>query len=381
VNRSPDQHWAQLDSLRCFAVLLVLMHHFAPEPDAALWELGHFAVRLFFVLSGFLITGILLRGRAAQEAEGAGGRGRLLARFYGRRFLRLAPPYYGVLALASLLAIEGVAETLPWHAAYASNFYFALAGTWEPWVANHFWSLAVEEQFYLVWPLVVLLAPRGWLLPIIVAAIAAGPVFRGAAILLEWNDMTALTLPFASLDALALGALLAVVGKGETAGRRRLGRLALAGAPLILLLAPLFGDEAGVLDAMAFDFATALAALWLVGAATQGIGRFVGRVLSHAVPVYLGRISYGIYLYHPLVKWAVFETVPEDAAWLDEPVLAFLVLVPLTLAAAALSWHCLEAPLVRLKSRLPYVGVRRRPDPARAAPDLPLPLGPARRAA
>jgi peptidoglycan/LPS O-acetylase OafA/YrhL len=377
VNPPTDQHWAQLDSLRCLAVLLVLLHHFAPEPDATLWELGHFAVRLFFVLSGFLITGVLLRGRAALEAEGGGGRGRLLARFYGRRLLRLGPPYYGVLALAALLAIEGVAETLPWHAAYASNVYFALAATWDPWVANHFWSLAVEEQFYFLWPLVVLLAPRRLLLPTVLAAIAAGPLFRGAAVLLEWSDMAALTLPFASLDALGLGALLAIVRRADATRARRLGRVALAAAPLLLLLVPLLGEEGDLVDAMAFDLATALAALWLVGAATEGFGGLLGRVLSHPLPIYLGRISYGIYLYHPLVKWAVFELASEDAAWLDEPVLAFMVLVPLTLAAASLSWHCLEAPLVRLKSRLPYAAALRRPAPPSAA----LPLPPLRQAA
>jgi peptidoglycan/LPS O-acetylase OafA/YrhL len=121
---------------------------------------------------------------------------------------------------------------------------------------------------------------------------------------------------------------------------------------------------------MTFDLATALGAVWLVGAATRGFGGLAGRVLSNRVPVYLGRISYGVYLFHPLVKWAVFELVPEDAAWIEEPVLTVPVLVALTVAVAALSWHFLEAPLVRLKSRLAYApaGRVRSTCPGKAAP-------------
>src|SRR5258707_12985436 len=130
-----------------------------------------------FVLSGYLITGILLRCRRSIEA-GQSDVATALRRFYIRRFLRIFPPYYALLALMFMANFPGVRNTLWWHAGYASNFLFALQGSWTPWVTSHFWSLAVEEQFYVVWPFLILLVPRSRLVAVVISSTVSSPLFR-----------------------------------------------------------------------------------------------------------------------------------------------------------------------------------------------------------
>jgi peptidoglycan/LPS O-acetylase OafA/YrhL len=124
-------------------VLLVVAHHaelpWAPFPI----ELGLVGVRLFFVLSGFLITGILLDGRDAID-EGRASRGSFARAFYARRALRIFPVFYAALAILFVLDAPLVREQIGWHALYASSFLVAREGHWVG-VASHFWSLSVEE--------------------------------------------------------------------------------------------------------------------------------------------------------------------------------------------------------------------------------------------
>ena len=137
----------QLDSLRAFAIGGVMLQHFHyPQLDrfVPFW-LG---VQLFFVLSGFLITGILVRGQPTAEFIGA---------FYLRRGLRLFPLYFLVVAIIAVFSQE-LRDAWPYYTFYGVNFWVAKNMQWG--VATHFWTLGVEEQFYLLWPLVVLFTPR-----------------------------------------------------------------------------------------------------------------------------------------------------------------------------------------------------------------------------
>ena len=197
----------QLDGLRAFAVGAVLIHHFFRPPRIGGVDFALLGVWLFFVLSGFLITGILLRSRD-QIDHGGCQRGQVLRQFYARRFLRIFPLYYLVLALAATLNLGDVRDTIFWHLAYLSNYLFATQRYWGA-VTAHFWSLSVEEQFYILWPALILFAPRQLLLKLIISAIAIGPIFRVVAHFLDFNWIARLTVLPASLDALGLGALLA----------------------------------------------------------------------------------------------------------------------------------------------------------------------------
>jgi peptidoglycan/LPS O-acetylase OafA/YrhL len=216
----------QLDSLRTFAVAAVMVHHFWPEATFNL-PLGFVGVQLFFVLSGFLITGILWPAREAVQT-GRWRAWKVFQRFYTRRFLRIFPLFYGVLAVLCLLGISEVRDSLPWHISYLSNFYFAQLG-WFPNHINHLWSLAVEEQFYLVWPFVIVLTPRRFLLPALVAIAAVGPAYRWIGGLMDVDWMWTFTPPFANVDSLALGGILGYAWATEAEGAGGAGRAGRAG--------------------------------------------------------------------------------------------------------------------------------------------------------
>jgi peptidoglycan/LPS O-acetylase OafA/YrhL len=170
----------ELDSLRAFAVLAVVWSH---SSNINIGISGFQGVLLFFVISGFLITGILLNARAAEASPWS-----VLYAFYARRFLRIFPIYYAVLFVALAVGFPSVRDAIGWHLAYLSNWYFAYQGFDK---VSHLWSLAVEEQFYLVWPWLVLLVPSAALPWIIGATILVGPISRLAIGLASGNDVAA----------------------------------------------------------------------------------------------------------------------------------------------------------------------------------------------
>src|SRR6266478_475231 len=164
----------QLDGLRAVAVGSIMLFHFNPDSFIARCVPLPLGIDLFFVLSGFLITGILLRGRPTPE---------FVVSFYFRRALRLFPLYYLVLG-GLLLASHEVRAAWDYYAFYGVNLWVAKNQRWG--VATHFWSLAVEEQFYLIWPLFVVLMSRRALSLLCIALIVAAPVYRLATVI--WGN-------------------------------------------------------------------------------------------------------------------------------------------------------------------------------------------------
>ena len=349
------RHLPQLDALRTFAVFAVMLGHFAPDRTAAL-PLGQLGVRLFFVLSGFLITGILLNCRQL-VAEGAAPIG-VLGRFYGRRFLRLIPPYYALLAAMWLAAIPTVRDSLPWHLAYASNIFFSSSGAWHG-ETSHFWSLAVEEQFYLLWPLVVLFpAPRRRTIAVLLIALAA-PAFRVLGSGGGWSAVTMATLPFGSTDSLALGALLAIWWSDSHARTRLtavsgwLSVVAIAWTAMSIAHVDVAPGVSHVLLPTLWSFPF----VWLVAGAASGFGGIAGRVLEQRLLVYIGRISYGVYLFHEvgprLAQW-LWTIAGFDMRYPPHAVVGVGAPMLVTIGLAALSWRFYEGPINRLKRHLPY---------------------------
>jgi peptidoglycan/LPS O-acetylase OafA/YrhL len=363
---TPLRHMPQLDGLRAVAAGMVVCFHFY-RPVREYVHLGGIGVRVFFVLSGFLITGILLRTRFATDA-GSGTSAVALRRFYIRRFLRIFPLYYLALALAWVIRVEGAREGIVWHAAYLSNVRFfldnaATPGRWGGHV-SHFWSLAVEEQFYLLWPWVIFFAPRRRLPAIALGAALLGPLFRYVVATATGNDITPVLLP-GCIDSLALGAYLAMTVLPEFQADpmvRPIGPTVLWSG-VTLFVAYLLAERSEgwwTFRLVAFDTAIALMGVWLVAKAARGLGGPVGRLLSSAPVRYLGTISYGIYVYHLLLP----DMLPRIAQRLGHPglltplgdqtlpFLAFYSVV--TILVAAISWHAFEAPINRLKDRFEY---------------------------
>lgn len=355
-----------LDGLRALAVLAVLLFHL----HVPWFALGWSGVTLFFAISGFLITRILLESRESPNYYSS---------FYGRRALRIFPIYY--LYLASRIAFDlhtGFLDPVwPWFLVYLQTVPQLRAGFKNgPTETQHTWSLAVEEQFYALWPLAVrALSPRG--LGVLVAALVlAAPVCRALR-----PDLAATSLP-GQLDALGLGAGLALwvragarPARVEAAGwlAAFLGTAAVVGA----VVATGSREPGAVLSS-----GLALLSVGLVALALGGWPKLV-RALEARPLAAVGRVSYGVYLYHQCVfREFDDQLVAAERRWPGTLRLAasplahtalVLLAVGLTLGLAALSWRLVEQPILRLKSRL----AARPPEPAPPPAPAPAPEGPA----
>ena len=343
----------QLDGLRALAVLAVMWSHWAPGE----WQIGipwGTGVQLFFVLSGFLITGILLDNRPADSASHR-ERMQVWRRFYIRRTLRIFPLYYLVLSIALVIGLGNIRHTWPWHALYASNFYFFFGGPQDTYA--HFWSLAVEEQFYLVWPCLILLLPVSILRRCIVPMIILAPLSRILLVAAGHEDLVVRLLPSSCLDALGIGALLAWTqryAKNFYWNTKRVARLCLLiGLPVYILAGAyqLTGHSVYWIKSLGHT-GMDLFYGWIVITASIGFQGWSGRLLQSKPVVYLGRISYGIYVFHFFAPSLIPGMPVEGTA--QGYALRLAVYTAFTVLLAAASWRFFEGPVNRLKSRVPY---------------------------
>jgi peptidoglycan/LPS O-acetylase OafA/YrhL len=345
---TPSPYRPQLDGLRALAVAAVAWSHWErPYQFGIPFGAG---VHLFYVLSGFLITGILLELRGQVDRMAA------VRAFYVRRALRIFPAFYVTLALAWLANVPPVRETIGWHLAYLSNVQIFATGEW-PGPISHFWSLAVEEQFYLAWPWLIVFAPRRWLVPCVAAAIVSAPLVRLMLAMLGYRESLHGVLTPGSLDSLAVGALLAI----SPAFSRSTSRVMYALVPYAaVLLAQALGVELAPPLVAVKQTLQAFVFGWMIVRAAAGFEGVAGRVLSLAPVVYVGRISYGAYLVHGFagaIALALFSRLGH--AWPAPEPWRFIILCSVTVGAAALSWHLMERPLNRLKRFVPYTAAPR----------------------
>ncbi|HYE06775.1 MAG TPA: acyltransferase [Planctomycetota bacterium] len=363
-----------LDGLRGIAVTLVLVVHSinsGPHAgDDALTaaivhasQIGTTGVDLFFALSGFLITGILLDSR---------DRPGWIRAFYARRILRIFPLYYAFLAIA-LVGGHVVAPQAPaqvwlegnqgWFWTHLQNWLIASEGRWyfTPIGVLHSWSLAIEEQFYLVWPMTIAFL-RGR------ALVAACVVLVGVSITCratmfangsEWLSLYVFTP--ARLDGLAIGAACAALVRSERvtkAGLQRVARLVFfAGGPLLLAAMLAFGVRGrwmiGGFAAIAVVSAAAVLLAAMPGAAPR-----LQRLLCARPLVMLGTYSYAIYLMHaPLMGWCGHRwdtnLAPRIGNGIGWQFVFFPLMVALSVAIAAVSWRFFESPILSLKRFIP----------------------------
>src|SRR5438270_1946465 len=220
-DRALEGYQPQFDGLRALAVLTVMVDHFSadvpnfPLPD---WiHLGATGVRLFLVLSGYFITASLRRARDRMNA-GELSAPQTMGAFYWRRLLRIGPAYLVFAAIGILLNLGAIRHNWPWIFTGTVNWLIAWNNQW-PLAISHLWSICVQEQFYLLWPLLILLFSRGWMLSAIIAVAFAGIAFRIGCVIFSAPLIARWVLPFGSLDSLAAGAALGWCGGRLKAAR------------------------------------------------------------------------------------------------------------------------------------------------------------------
>jgi peptidoglycan/LPS O-acetylase OafA/YrhL len=197
---------------------------------------------------------------------------------------------------------------------YLFNIRIAMLG-WFPGNVAHFWSLAVEEQFYLLWPLLVLFAPRRLLFPLSLAMVILGPLSRVLALAIGLYGPALSVLTPSCFDALGLGAALAIASGGGPAPRELVARLMRLALPIGLLIVVVLDvlvslnawRYAGHLYIVLYDTATALVFCWLVAMASTGFSGITGRFLRFGPVAYCGHIAYGIYVYHLLLAQSLYQ--------------------------------------------------------------------------
>ena len=332
----------QLDAVRGLAILVVMFHNISPKyplfHSDQLFRDGWMGVDLFFVLSGLLITGILL-----DTKQSAG----YFKNFYVRRCLRIWPLYYSLLFFMFIVVrflnpseYHAVVQTSsPWWAfpLFLQNFLLPIS-TNAAGPLGVTWSLAIEEQFYLVWPLVVRFSSITQLRQLAIAEICLSPMLR---YYLWLHHVDLYTNIFCRLDGLMAGALLALLIRSDNFVPSKLLQRAWI---LLLIAAPLaFLTEAFHARWIVFSF-TALASAAFVYVAMFSERKWLQKIMTNQFLVYTGTISYGLYLLHK-IPFGMVQVLHLDR----RPYLPLPIILVASYVLAALSWNLLEKPFLSLK--------------------------------
>lgn len=373
-----NRHMPALDGIRGLAILMVMFHHFTIITPVSVVEralasaaaMGRYGVDVFFVLSGCLITGILIDGR--HDAH-------FFKTFYARRVLRIFPLYYTLVAVtflvvppASRLLSADAARTVqanmsaadwPWFVAFCSNFLLAIRDKYTNGILDASWSLAIEEHFYLLWPAVVfaIASPRR-LRQVCTAVIAVALLLRMAAWAAGWSRLQIYVVTLTRMDALAFGALVAIWMRSaavEWSDRLRQARVwspVLLAALVVLWLTGQMDYTTTVMNTIGYTLVGALGMQVVIQAVPLERGSRIDGLFNNRPMRFFGKYSYGLYMFQLPVKGALMLLFFNEARMTSSTLLwqgAFYALAgTATTVAALVSWHVLEKKMLALKDRV-----------------------------
>jgi peptidoglycan/LPS O-acetylase OafA/YrhL len=369
VEKKRSFYRPELDVLRFFAFLAVFLYHFnhpaefyvqhgIPQAIAltatSLIEGGVFGVDLFFVLSAYLITELLLREKEAFGSLDVKG-------FYLRRILRIWPLYFFAIGLALIPAFNP-GHVFNWH--YATAFLL-LAGNWSiiayGWpihsIGGVLWTVSIEEQFYLLWPPIVRKISRNRIAVAAIAMLILSSAMRVLMIVIHGGMNSVWCDTLARLDPIALGILVAAALRGRIPNfsiGTRLGMLCCGLLPLAFVATRWKIHEPETLEWIPtlVGFPVVAVSCTLILLAALGIS-----TRPHGVLLYLGKISYGLYVYHPLGNLLSSKIIPVHTGFVQlalRPTVAFAI----TIVLAATSYAVLETPFLKLKKRFAHIDSR-----------------------
>ena len=349
--------------MRLAAFLFVFVHHAFPQnadayasmrwPSAAAGWIASsvlafsVGVDLFFLLSSFLITELLLREIASRGSFD-------IRSFYIRRALRIWPLYFAFLAVSfwivpRILPQDHISSV---HAlafvSFVGNWTTAFLG-YPTSVIAPLWSISLEEQFYIAWPLLIALSGARRIIPLAIGLFVLAIAYRAVLVAFDVPHPASWTSTFSQLDPVAFGAIIAVVLRGRSPQLGPYTRaMLLIGAIAIWIPSVAFLGKAGPASQLCYPLIALACAAMLIGTLCR---EPTWRFARTGVLVYLGRISYGLYVYHVL---SIHLTQQYASAWGSMGMRAALAL-SLTIALAVTSYHLLELPFLRLKQRFAHI--------------------------
>lgn len=360
-----------LDTLRAFAVFLVVIEHFGvwfndttnPGKFIRCFFIpsGAFGVNLFFVLSGFLITSILLKAKEASTSSP----GSIVANFYARRSIRIFPIYYLLLFLLYAIHYPDVREHFWFFATYTSNILSYNTNSWNSY--GHTWTLAVEEQFYLIWPWLIVFVNNKYVKYILLSSILVG-IFSPMIGMAKHPNIGPL-LVYHSFDAFAIGGIFAWVQRSEM-----LTQKFIAGVKILVIPAlctyfywrNIVYNENWFPQIYLIKICYSIISMWVIILVITNKSKFIGRyLLENKALNYIGKISYGIYLYHlPYIIYFqskvnnilanLTQNHPTLTRIVQDHHVNYWIHIVMIFTIAGLSFKFIETPLLRLKKRFNY---------------------------
>lgn len=369
-----------LDGVRFLAVMLVVVDHWSGHTLG--FPAAYLGVCMFFVLSGFLITRILLNAKQKDD-QLQRGHGFSFRQFYIRRTIRIFPIYYLTLTVLFVLNVPPVRDRIWWLVTYNTNNFIALKQTWLG-TSDHLWSLAVEEQFYLFFPLLIFTLTFKRIPSVLAFLVGFSVVLRWYFYIKGVSWIVPYVLMFTCLDAFGIGGLLAYYYWTDNQNIRLffmswkpliITTIAYVGILGINAQLPVSNDTEvhTIISVVFLRLFEALLSVALIGKVAWGLpetadkaSRYLNRFLMLPFVIYIGKISYGIYLYHNYI-YNVYHTPPthptmrilhkisELSPMLGQSVwFRIALLLPVVIAISSVSWFLIEKPINALKERFGY---------------------------
>ncbi|MFQ3576810.1 MAG: acyltransferase [Cytophagales bacterium] len=359
------RHYLPLEGLRGIAIALVLLYHCFPVLYKFGTGIGLIGVDLFLVISGFLITGILLNQKHKP---------RFFSDFFRNRSLRIFPLYFlflGCFFFLFPLFWSGFKENYTfyienklWYFLYLPNWLIFFNGDWPPVskpILDHFWLLAIEEQFYLVWPFVVYFSNNIKLFWFCVSLIVFSFFFRNFLVLNNFHYSSSYVNTFARLDPLASGALMAVVIRDEKllVIFRKLIPFLFIFSLLVLLLLIVISKSVSLKTSLIIQFGYSSIAVMFMTILFMSLfnNTFLERFLKNKILLWLGKYSYGIYVLH----WFLYPLLASDLIDLlnryfhytfISDFLTSVILTILILVLSLISFHLIEKHFTAMKRKI-----------------------------
>lgn len=354
-------YYKNLDFLRFFAVSLVILQHWILKFEHYI-DLGAVGVTIFFVLSGFLITKILLKSKTRIEL-GDITLTKALINFYVRRTLRIFPVYYALLAFLFFFSYKTATDNAVWFLTYSSNIKTYLDQNWLS-TLGPIWSLAVEEQFYLIWPALILNISKRKIKLFLVLCVSIGWLFRLMAILFalaNFDDVnlriSSVVLVTSNIDLFALGGLLAYFEYNKVSIKTTYYKLLFFANTLLFVVLNFFSDT--IFYHTFFVFTIGLWSVYLIDYLIKEEENVLQHIFQFKPFSYLGKISYGLYLFHgpfffifAIISFTelklfgvniLFDAYHNTDTFVMIKNISYLILI------ASLSWFLFEKPINNLK--------------------------------